>query len=123
MHGTRSGKATVTLERDGTTLVIKNVPAQVCSNCGEEYVAEEITARLLKAAEEAVRAGVKVDMREYVPVAAWQGAEKHPAEAIRGRTSVKKPHGKRWVDFQHPVSTARSPQGVAIQFTSFPLSS
>ncbi len=63
---TRSGKATVTLERDGATLVVKGVPAEVCSNCGEEYVGEEITLRLLKAAEEAVKAGVRVDVREYV---------------------------------------------------------
>lgn len=65
-HGkTRPGKATVTLERDGTTLVIKGVPAMVCSNCGEEYVGEDTTARLLEAAEEAARAGVQVDVREY----------------------------------------------------------
>ncbi len=65
-HGeTHPGKATVTLERDGATLVIKGVPADVCPNCGEEYVSEEITARLLKSAEEAVKTGVKVDVREY----------------------------------------------------------
>jgi YgiT-type zinc finger domain-containing protein len=63
---TRAGKATITLERDGTTLVIKGVPASVCNNCGEEYVSEEITARLLKSAEEAARAGVQVDVREYI---------------------------------------------------------
>lgn len=60
------GKATVTLERDGATLVIKNVPAMVCSNCGEEYVSGEITAHLLKTAEEATKAGVYVDIREYL---------------------------------------------------------
>lgn len=63
---TKPGKATVTLERDGTILVIKGVPASVCENCGEEYVEGDITARLLKDAEEAVRAGVQVDIREYV---------------------------------------------------------
>jgi YgiT-type zinc finger domain-containing protein len=62
---TRPGKATVTLERGGTTLVIKGVPAQICENCGEEYVDEAVTARLLKTAEDAVRAGVQVDVREY----------------------------------------------------------
>lgn len=68
-HGeTHPGKATVTLERDGTTLVIKCVPAMVCSNCGEEYVPEETTARLLKAAEDAARAGVQVAVREYIAV-------------------------------------------------------
>ncbi len=63
---TRPGKATVTLERDGATLVVKGVPAEVCPNCGEEYVDEETTARLLQTAEEAARAGVQVDIREYV---------------------------------------------------------
>jgi YgiT-type zinc finger domain-containing protein len=63
---TKPGNATVTLEREGTTLVIKGVPADVCANCGEEYVDETITARLLKTAEEAARSGVEVDVREYI---------------------------------------------------------
>ncbi len=62
---TRDGTATVTLERNGMILVFKNVPAEVCEVCGEEYVSEETTARLLAAAEEAARAGVQVDIREY----------------------------------------------------------
>jgi len=66
-HGeTRSGTATLTLTRSGTTLVIKSVPASVCANCGEEYVDERTTARLLNIAEEAARLGVEVDIREYV---------------------------------------------------------
>ncbi|HEY7584954.1 MAG TPA: type II toxin-antitoxin system MqsA family antitoxin [Candidatus Deferrimicrobiaceae bacterium] len=66
-HGsTTHGTATVTLERSGTTLVIKDVPAEVCGNCGEEYVGEETTRRLLKDAEEAARAGVQVDIRRFV---------------------------------------------------------
>ena len=63
---TQKGKATVTLERGQTTLVFRSVPAEVCENCGEEYVDEGTSARLLEAAEEAVRAGVLVDVREYV---------------------------------------------------------
>lgn len=59
------GVMTVTLERDGKTLVFKQVPAQVCNNCGEEYVSEEITSRLFKLAEDAVIAGVEVEVREY----------------------------------------------------------
>lgn len=62
----RPGTATVTLERDGMTLVVKGVPARVCANCGEEYVDEQTTARLLAAAEDAARAGVQVDIREYI---------------------------------------------------------
>ncbi len=66
-HGeTRPGHVTVTLERESTTLVTKGVPAEVCGNCGEEYVSEETTSRLLKVAEEAARGGVQVDVRQYV---------------------------------------------------------
>lgn len=62
---TQTGTATVTLEREGTTIIIKNVPARVCKNCGEEYVEDSVTARLLKTAEDAVRGGVQVDIRTY----------------------------------------------------------
>ena len=66
-HGeTRNGVSTVTLPRDSMTLVVKGVPAQVCDNCGEEYVDAEVTARLQKAAEEAARSGVEVEVRRYV---------------------------------------------------------
>ncbi len=51
-HGdARSGTTTVTLTRNGTTLVVQGVPARVCSNCDEEYVDELTTARLLEVAE------------------------------------------------------------------------
>lgn len=63
---TRPGTVTLTLTRAGTTLVIKGVPTSVCENCGEEYVDEATTARLLAIAKEAARAGVEVEIREYV---------------------------------------------------------
>lgn len=63
---TQAGKTTITLERERTTLVIKEVPADVCKDCGEEYVSAEVTAQLLKSAEDVVRAGVQVDIREYI---------------------------------------------------------
>ena len=70
-HGeTQAGRTTVTLERGQTVLVFRYVPAQVCANCGEAYVSEEITAQLLAEAEEAVRARVQVDVRELAPAAA-----------------------------------------------------
>jgi YgiT-type zinc finger domain-containing protein len=62
---TRLGMVTVPLERDETTLVFKNVPAQVCENCGEAYVDEATTEKLLIAAEAAVSAGVKVQVRDF----------------------------------------------------------
>ncbi len=65
-HGDRvPGVATVTLTRDGLTLVVKGVPATICNNCGEEYVTEEAATHLLATAEEAVRAGVQLEVRQY----------------------------------------------------------
>ena len=62
---TQPGTATVTLTRESLTLVVKGVPAQVCENCGEEYVNEETSNHLLTTAEEAAKAGVQVDVRQY----------------------------------------------------------
>lgn len=62
---TAVGRTTVTLERGDTVLVMRDVPAEVCPNCGEAYVSEEVTARLLTEVEDAARAGVDVDIRRY----------------------------------------------------------
>jgi hypothetical protein len=53
------------MERGATTLVFKSVPANVCDNCGEQYVSENTTRRLLREAEEAVGAGVQVEIRGF----------------------------------------------------------
>lgn len=62
---TRSGTTTVTLERDGTTMVFKHVPAEVCVNCGEAYTDERISRKLVEMAEQAAASGVQVDIREF----------------------------------------------------------
>jgi YgiT-type zinc finger domain-containing protein len=60
------GTTTVTLERDEMTLVIRDVPAQVCENCGERYLDEPTTTRLIAILDDAARAGVQVEVRAYV---------------------------------------------------------
>ena len=35
---TQPGTATLTLRQGASTFVVNDVPAQVCPNCGEEYV-------------------------------------------------------------------------------------
>lgn len=42
------------------------MPARLCENCGEDYLDEKVTEGVLASAEEAVRAGVKVEIRDYV---------------------------------------------------------
>lgn len=63
---TAPGQATITLERGSSIVVLKKVPARVCSNCGEEYVDEAQTRRALAIAEELSDAGVQVEVRDYI---------------------------------------------------------
>jgi YgiT-type zinc finger domain-containing protein len=66
-HGqTKEGMTTVTFERDGLTLVVKEVPAQVCMNCGEDYVDEQVAHEILGIAERMAKSGAVVDVRKYV---------------------------------------------------------
>ena len=66
-HGEVSpARITVTLQKEGMTLVVKSVPARVCATCGEEYLDEDITVQLLQQAAEAAQAGIQIQIREYV---------------------------------------------------------
>ena len=62
---TRPGVTTVTLERGDSTYVVREVPAQVCPNCGEDYIDSRITAELLTTAERLSQAGAQIDVRRY----------------------------------------------------------
>ena len=65
-HGeTKLGTTTVTLEKDRTTIVFKEVPAHICDNCGEKYIDDDVTKELLKRAREIANRGVEVDIRKY----------------------------------------------------------
>jgi YgiT-type zinc finger domain-containing protein len=65
-HGeTKDGTATITLERGNSTIVFKDVPAQICNNCGEKYVDSKTTKNLLKKANELVKNGTEVDIRKF----------------------------------------------------------
>lgn len=59
---TQDGLATVTLERHGTVVVIKNVPAQVCQNCGEYYLSEEMAREVLNRANKAAEKGAEIEV-------------------------------------------------------------
>lgn len=62
---TQPGLVTVTLQRDDTVVVFKQVPADVCDNCGEYYLSEAITERLLIQGEAAVQRGAEVEILRY----------------------------------------------------------
>lgn len=59
------GKATFTLQRGRTVVVVRDVPAEVCENCGEYYL-DEVTARRVYAdAELSVQRHVEVEIQTY----------------------------------------------------------
>ena len=62
---TSPGTTTVTLERRGATFVFKDVPAQICPNCGEDYVDDAVADSLLKSADAMAAAGTQVEIRRY----------------------------------------------------------
>lgn len=69
-HGqTRPGTTTITFHRDGQTVVVNEVPAEVCENCGEAYVDEEVTTKVLEIAADARKARAQVLVRDYAPAA------------------------------------------------------
>ena len=63
---TQPGFTTVTLQRDERTLVIKGVPAEICENCGEYYLSQEIASRLYQQAEESLQHGAEVEIGRFV---------------------------------------------------------
>jgi YgiT-type zinc finger domain-containing protein len=65
-HGhTRPGTASMTLERDGATILIREVPGEICDTCGEVYHSQEVTALVLEQAEQAYRNGVTIEVSNY----------------------------------------------------------
>lgn len=59
------GEVTVTLERREAIVVLKGVPANVCQNCGEYYLSEDVTQRVLARAEAAVANGAEVEIIRF----------------------------------------------------------
>ncbi len=62
---TAHGMTTVVLHRGDTALIIKQVPADVCTNCGEYYLSEAIADRVLRLSEEAVEKGTEVEILRF----------------------------------------------------------
>ena len=69
---TIAGSTIFTFTDDETIVVVKDVPAKICDNCGEEYLDSETTRRLLDGSVGEVNHYVEVEVRNYVPI-----GEKH----------------------------------------------
>ena len=61
----RPGRVTVPMQRGDCTVIIKDVPADVCENCGEYYVSESVTRELLRRVEAAAENGAEIEIVAY----------------------------------------------------------
>ena len=59
------GHATITLVRGTTTVVIRGTPADVCADCGEYYLSEDVTRVVLAMAESAAERRAEVEIVSY----------------------------------------------------------
>jgi YgiT-type zinc finger domain-containing protein len=62
---TRRGTVTVTLERGKTVVVVRDVPADVCENCGEYYLDSSVAQEVYQRAEAAVACNAEVEILHY----------------------------------------------------------
>jgi YgiT-type zinc finger domain-containing protein len=62
---TQEGYTSIVLEREQTTLVFKQIPAQICDNCGEEYISSTVNKALLHRANEELDRGIMLEMIKF----------------------------------------------------------
>ena len=55
----------MTLQRDESTIIFKDAPAEVCESCGKYYLSDEITGLLMQRAEEALKHGAEVEIARF----------------------------------------------------------
>ncbi len=59
------GFTSIPFERDEFRLLIRNIPAQVCPNCGEAIVDEDVAVLLLEKAKAIFEQGIMEGACEY----------------------------------------------------------
>jgi len=66
-HGEAApGQATVMLERGESVIVLKNVPAEICDNCGEHFLSAEMAEETARRANEAIARGAVVEVIQFI---------------------------------------------------------
>ncbi len=58
----KPGTTTVTLERAGALIIFKEVPVDVCDNCGAYFLSSETSNKLYVRATDAINKGAQVEI-------------------------------------------------------------
>jgi YgiT-type zinc finger domain-containing protein len=59
---TYAGTVNVTLERDHCIIILKDVPADICKNCGEYYLSQSTTAAVFARSEMSIDRNAEVEI-------------------------------------------------------------
>jgi len=62
---TRSGTTTLVFERGNSTIIVKNVPAEICDNCDESYLLENISRDVLELVNKEIGKGIEVEILNF----------------------------------------------------------
>ena len=62
---TNNGLTMVTLHRGESVIIIKDVPAQICENCGEYYLSDDVSGQVMALAEEAVKRNAEIEVLRF----------------------------------------------------------
>ncbi len=61
----KEGYTTVVLTRGDSSVIIKQVPALVCDQCGEYILSSDITKKVMLIAETAYANGAELEIRRF----------------------------------------------------------
>lgn len=62
---TTHDKTNITLEKKGMLLIIKEVPAEICSTCGEIYLDEAVSRNIHRVGNSAYKEGIQLEICSY----------------------------------------------------------
>jgi YgiT-type zinc finger domain-containing protein len=65
----KQGLTTFTVDLEDTLVVVRNVPATICTLCGKEWLSDEVAASIENIAEEAKKEHRQVEVTQYRKVA------------------------------------------------------
>ena len=62
---TEPGTTTVSIDKSATIVVIRGVPAAICSTCGEEYIDADTIKDIEKIVVSAQKAGLNIAVQQF----------------------------------------------------------
>ena len=66
----RPGTTTVLLGKKGSLVILKEVPARICDNCGERYFDSDVTKQMLEEADSVYKKGAELEIINITRAAA-----------------------------------------------------